>query len=185
MFARAFLANPRGVGSVVPSSPRLIARMLGRIDWAAARTIVEYGPGTGVVTRAILARLAPGARLIVFETNPGFVAFLAATIDDPRLTIIPGSAETVAATLADHGIAAVDAAVSSLPFSVMPGRVRMRILIATARVLAPGAILVGFQYSTRLLRELRRAFAIVTVRFEPRNWPPAFVFTARQAAAGS
>lgn len=178
LFARAFLADPRGVGSVIPSSPRLIERMLASIDWSAARTIVEYGPGTGVVTRAILARLAPGARLIAFETNPDFVAYLAATIDDPRLTVIGGSAERVGMTLAAQAIDRIDAAVSSLPFSVMPGRVRTRILIATARVLAAGAPLVGFQYSTRLLGELRRAFGQVTVRFEPRNWPPAFVFTA-------
>nr|WP_310524264.1 methyltransferase domain-containing protein [Polymorphobacter sp.] len=180
LFARNFFANPRGVGSVIPSSRRLTQRLLAAIDWSQARTIVEYGPGTGVVTRALLARMGPEARLFAFETNGEFVAYLRRSIADPRLTVIDGSAETVAAVLAAAGLSQCDAAVSSLPFSIMPPRVRLRIVAATAGVLVPGAPMVGYQYSTRWVAELRRAFDHVSVRFEPRNWPPAFVFTARR-----
>lgn len=180
MFARNFLANPRGTGSVIPSSRRLTQLLLADFDWSKASTVVEYGPGTGVVTRALLARLGPEARLFAFEINGDFVAYLRQSITDPRLTVVEASAEDVAAVLAKHGLAQCDAAVSSLPFSIMPPRVRLRIIAATGKVLAPGAMLVGYQYSTRWLRELRRGFKHVTVRFEPRNWPPAFVFTARQ-----
>lgn len=180
LFARNFFANPRGVGSVIPSSRRLTARLLAAVDWDDARVVVEYGPGTGVVTRALLARMAPDARLFAFETNGEFVAYLRRSITDPRLTVIDGSAETVAAVLEAAGIERCDAAVSSLPFSIMPPRVRLRIVSATAAVLKAGAPLVGYQYSTRWVAELRRAFDHVQIRFEPRNWPPAFVFTARR-----
>jgi phospholipid N-methyltransferase len=180
LFARNFLANPRGIGSVIPSSQRLTGRLLAAIDWDSARTIVEYGPGTGVVTRALLARMAPDARLIAFETNGEFVAFLRRSINDPRLEVIEASAEEVEGALAARGLAGCDAAVSSLPFSIMPTRVRLRILAATAAVLRPGAPMVGYQYSTRWFSELRRAFDAVVVGFEPRNWPPAFIFDARR-----
>jgi phospholipid N-methyltransferase len=180
LFARSFLANPRGTGSVIPSSRRLTQRLLAGFDWSTAKTVVEYGPGTGVVTRALLARMGPESRLFAFEINPEFVDYLRHSIPDPRLTVIAASAETVESVLAAHSVTQCDAAVSSLPFSIMPPRVRLRIVSATAAVLAPGAALVGYQYSTRWLRELRRGFADVSVRFEPRNWPPAFVFTARQ-----
>ncbi|MFZ4690344.1 MAG: class I SAM-dependent methyltransferase [Polymorphobacter sp.] len=180
MFARNFFANPRGTGSAIPSSRRLTQRLLAGIDWPNMHTVVEYGPGTGVVTRAILARMAPDARLFAFEINADFVSYLRQAIPDPRLTVIAASAETVAATLAAHEITGCDVAISSLPFSIMPPRVRLRIVAATAAILAPGAMLVGYQYSTRWLGELRRGFARVSVRFEPRNWPPAFVFTARR-----
>ena len=182
LFARNFLANPRGIGSMIPSSRRLTQRLLAGVDWSTAKTIVEYGPGTGVVTRAILARMAPDARLFAFEINDDFVAFLRRTIIDPRLTIVAASAESVGTLLCSEGIDRCDAAISSLPFSIMPPRVRLRILSVTAKVLVPGAELVGYQYSTRWLRELRRSFGDVEVRFEPRNWPPAFVFTARREA---
>lgn len=180
LFARNFFANPRGVGSVIPSSRRLTERLLAAIDWRQLRTIVEYGPGTGVVTRALLARMPADARLFAFETNGEFVAFLRRTIPDPRLTVIDGSAESVKSVLAAAGVELCEAAVSSLPFSIMPPRVRLRIVAATADVLVPGAPLVGYQYSTRWVGELRREFDQVTLRFEPRNWPPAFVFTARR-----
>ncbi|WP_426167208.1 class I SAM-dependent methyltransferase [Sandarakinorhabdus sp. DWP1-3-1] len=182
LFARHFFANPRGIGSMIPSSRRLTQRLLAGFDWSTARVIVEYGPGTGVVTRAILAQMAPDARLFAFEINEDFVTFLRRAIPDPRLTVVHDSAESVASALAAAGIEHCDAAISSLPFSIMPPRVRLRILAATARVLAPGAAMVGYQYSTRWLRELRRSFGDVAVDFEPRNWPPAFVFTARRGS---
>ena len=180
LFARSFLANPRRVGSVIPSSRQLINRLLARTNWAQVKVAVEYGPGTGGVTRAILARLPADARLYAFEINEDFVAYLRQSIADPRLVVIAGSAETVAGVLAAAGHRHCDIAVSSLPFSIMPGSVRQRIVEATAAVLAPGASFVGYQYSTRWLRELRHVFRRVSVELEPRNWPPAFVFTALQ-----
>ncbi len=180
LFARSFLANPRATGSVIPSSARLTRRLLAELAFRPGQTIVEFGPGTGVVTRALLAHMAPDARLFAFETNPEFVDFLRRTINDPRLTVVAGSAESVETVLALHGIAGCDAAVSSLPFSIMPPRVRLRILAATERALAPGAPLVGYQYSRRWLGELGRRFGAVSVRFEALNWPPAWVFTARR-----
>ena len=178
LFARNFFANPRRVGSVIPSSRRLIQRLLGQTDWQTVKVAVEYGPGTGGVTRAILAKLGPEARLFAFEINSDFVDFLRCEIPDPRLTLIAGSAETVAAVLTAAGVAHCDVAVSSLPFSIMPLAVRQAIVRATASILAPGARLIGYQYSTAWLRELRHEFRHVNVQIEPRNWPPAFVFTA-------
>jgi phospholipid N-methyltransferase len=178
LFARSFFANPRHVGSVIPSSRRLIQRLLAPVDWNGIGVAVEYGPGTGVVTRALLARLPADARLYAFEINDDFVEYLRRTIADPRLVVVAASAETVASVLATAGHRQCDIAVSSLPFSIMPVTVRQRIVTATATILAPGAAFVGYQYSTRWLRELRHVFRRVTVELEPRNWPPAFVFTA-------
>ncbi len=180
LFARGFFADPRRTGSVIPSSQRLTAQLLAGLDLPRARVVVEFGPGTGVVTRALLAGMAPDAQLFAFEINDDFVAYLRQSITDPRLTIIAASAETVEAVLAAHGHEGCCAAVSSLPFSIMPAAVRATIVSATARALRPGGVLVGYQYSKAWLGELRHGFGEVAVRFEPRNWPPAFVFSARQ-----
>lgn len=183
LFARSFLANPRHVGSVIPSSRRLVQRLLDQTDWRRIHVAVEYGPGTGCVTRAILARLGPDARLFAFEINPEFVSYLRREINDTRLTVIAASAESVASVLDEAGLGTCDLAVSSLPFSIMPVGTRKAIVEATSRVLAKGASFIGYQYSTRWLRELRRTFHLMTVEVEPRNWPPAFVFTARHEFA--
>lgn len=176
LFARQFLANPRGVGAVAPASPALVRCMLDGIDWAGVACAVEYGPGTGVVTRAMLARMNPAARLLAFEINPDFAAHLRTTIRDPRLTVINCSA----AEVVDHLGGCCDVAISSLPLAVMPQAVRAQILAATAQVLQPGAALVGYQYSPARLAEVRRVFPDLSLRLEARNLPPAVVFTARR-----
>src|ERR1051325_2599239 len=84
MFFRGFLKHPVMVGSVIPSSDRLIAEMLGPVDWANTKVFVEYGPGVGTFCRPILERLAPDAKYIAIDTNPDFVAYLRQTIVDPR-----------------------------------------------------------------------------------------------------
>ena len=83
------------LGSLIPSSRFLIDRLLSRVDWNRAKTIVEYGPGVGTITAHILSRMSPDARLVVFEMNEDFVNYLARTFPDPRLHVVHGSAENV------------------------------------------------------------------------------------------
>jgi phospholipid N-methyltransferase len=177
LFARQFLAHPRRVGAVVPASRALVARLVAGIDWAGVETAVELGPGTGVVTRAMLARLPATARLHVFEINPAFAAHLARHIGDPRLIIHTASAEHLGDRLGGQA----DAMISGLPLAAMAPALRHRILAAAAAALKPGALLTGYQYSPLLMGELAARFGHVGWRLEPRNWPPALVFTARAA----
>ncbi|MFZ4381521.1 MAG: class I SAM-dependent methyltransferase, partial [Sandarakinorhabdus sp.] len=135
-----------------------------------------YGPGTGVVTRAMLARMRPDARLVAFEINPDFAAYLRTSIADPRLTVLVVSA----AEAAQHVQNPCDVAISSLPLGVMPQPVRAAVLATTAQLLGPGAALIGYQYSPARLAEVRRVFPDLSLRIEPRNLPPAVVFTARK-----
>src|SRR5512138_541976 len=86
-FARNFLKHPRMVGSVVPSSRFLIERMLSKVDWARSELVLEYGPGVGIFTSAILRRLRPDAKLVAIEMNPAFVQFVGTWVRDERLTL--------------------------------------------------------------------------------------------------
>src|SRR5579863_7495517 len=74
LFAKNFIQHPKMLGSLIPSSRFLVDRLLGKINWSQARTIVEYGPGVGTITANILERMSPQARLIVFEMNGDFVS---------------------------------------------------------------------------------------------------------------
>src|SRR3546814_10361733 len=68
------------VGSIVPSSDRLIRKMLGPVDWANTKLFVEYGRGVGTFCRSILERMAPDAQFIAIDTNPDFIRYLRQTI---------------------------------------------------------------------------------------------------------
>jgi len=172
-FLRSFLANPRQVGAVLPTSRRAVRDMLDLAPLEHARLVVELGAGTGVHTRELLRRLGPDARLLAFEIDPGLSAALSAEIDDSRLSLLNASAEEVEGHLDGAG---VDVLVSALPFTSLPAAVRRRVLDTCQAILAPGAVMLVLQYSPLIERELARRFASVERRLSPLNLPPAFLF---------
>ena len=72
MFFQRFLKHPVMVGSIVPSSDKLIRKMLGPVDWANCKLFVEYGPGVGTFCRPILERMAPDAQADRDRHQPRF-----------------------------------------------------------------------------------------------------------------
>ncbi|MEU1162901.1 class I SAM-dependent methyltransferase [Streptomyces sp. NPDC090075] len=178
-----FLRRPLTTGAVAASSRRLAHAMTEGIGLERARTVAELGPGTGVFTDAILARLAPGARLVAVELNPVLAARLSATRRDTRLTVVRGSAAELAAAVGEP----VDAVVSGLPWTVMPRIQRGHILDAVTEVLAPGGRFTTFAYLHAAWTPPARHFAAELARRFDRlersravwaNLPPAFVHRA-------
>lgn len=183
LFLRSFLAHPRRVGAVLPTSTRAVAEMLDMAELDQARLVVELGAGTGSHTKAVLARLGPQARLLAFEIDPALGAALRTKLTDSRLRVIEGSAEDVEDVL-DGQLAEV--VVSALPFTSLPAGVGRAILERTVRVLAPGGTLLVLQYSPLLAGELSRLFGSVRRRVCLFNLPPAFLFACREPiGAGS
>ena len=183
LFARNFFRHPRMLGSLVPSSPFLIKRVLRRIDWATARVIVEYGAGVGTFTSEILRRMRPDAVLVVFETNDEFVRYLGDTLRDPRLHIVHGSADQVSAVLERLGRGPADYVISGIPFSTIPEDKREAILRSTREALRPRGALIVYQFTRRILPSLERVFGRVSSEFEPRNILPAQLFYCTSTAA--
>ncbi|MFJ4849618.1 MULTISPECIES: class I SAM-dependent methyltransferase [unclassified Streptomyces] len=178
-----FLRRPLMTGAVSASSRRLACAMTEGIGLERAGLVVELGPGTGVFTDAILARLAPDARLVAVELNPVLAARLAAGRRDPRLTVVRGSAAELAAAVDEP----VDAVVSGLPWTVMPRERRAHILDAVTEVLVPGGRFTTFAYLHAAWTPPARHFAAeLAHRFDRLerstvvwpNLPPAFVHRA-------
>jgi phospholipid N-methyltransferase len=179
LFARNFFKHPRMLGSIIPSSPFLVRRLLEQVDWQHARVVVEYGPGVGTITREILRRLHPEATLVVLETNEDFVDFLERSLPDPRLQVVKGSAETIQAELTRLGLPAADYVLAGIPFSTMPADCRERILEDSLDALSPQGSMLIYQFSSRVLSDLRRVFPNVECDFEPLNILPARLYYCR------
>jgi phospholipid N-methyltransferase len=179
VFARSFVRQPRMLGSVVPSSRYVVGRLLDEVAFDRARVIVEYGPGVGPITTALLERMRPDARLVAFETNPELAAFLRAATPDPRLQVVEASAEHATAVLARLGLRRADYVISGIPFSTMPAPVRRRVVQATRSVLHPAGTFLVYQVSRAVLPDLRATFGEVRRAFEPRNLPPIRLFYCR------
>jgi phospholipid N-methyltransferase len=181
MFFQGFLKNPVMVGSVIPSSDRLIRKMLGPVDWANCKLFVEYGPGVGTFCRPILERMAPDASLIAIDTNPDFIRYLDHTIADSRFTAVHGSAADVTQIVRDHGHAAADYVLSGLPFSTLPAGVGPAIAQATHDVLRPGGAFLVYQFSPKVRDFIAPHFERIDHDMEWWNVPPAQLYWGYKA----
>ena len=178
-FLRAFAANPRQVGAILPTSRLAVRDMLDMGDVHGASLVVELGAGTGSQTGEILARMGPDARLVALEIDPRLAKLLDERFDDPRLQVVCDSAENLDVHL---GGKRADVLVSALPYTSFEAGLRRRVLDLLPVALAPGGVLLVIQYSPLILRELRRRFPSVQQKITPWNVPPAFLYACRTGA---
>jgi len=121
--------------------------------------------------------------LIVIEMNPDFVSYLRSAFTDKRLQVVEGSAESVDEILRRFGYLRADYIISGIPFSTIPAPSRERILEKTRDVLAPGGAFLVYQFTTRVLSDLKRIFGYVGRRFELLNVLPAHLFICQPVTA--
>jgi len=178
MFFKGFLKHPVMVGSIIPSSGKLIRRMLSRTDWANTRLFVEYGPGVGTFCQAVLDRMGPDATYIAIDTNPDFIAYLKRRYTDPRLVPVLGSAADVRKIMADRGFTHADYILSGLPFSTLPAGLGPKIAAETHAALRTGGAFLVYQFSPKVRDFLAMSFANIDHQFEPINVPPAQLYWA-------
>ncbi len=177
-FLGQFLGD-RDVAAVSHSSSYLIRRLLGHLDPANTRLLVELGPGDGVATKALLAVLPKDARLLAIEKNPGFAADLA-VLGDPRLEVIQGDARRLQEILNEKGIGSADAVIASIPFTYLSRSERHALVRSAKMLLKPeGRFIIFHQYSRLMAPYVRQAFPRVRIEFEPLNIFPCFLIDSR------
>ncbi|VDC30831.1 class I SAM-dependent methyltransferase [Pseudogemmobacter humi] len=178
LFRRRLLRNPRQVSAIAPSSRTLARAMTLGIGPNTGR-VVEFGPGTGRFTEAILARGLPPENLTLFELDEEFVTYLRARF--PGVTVHQAGAET-APQVMEGGVSTV---VSGLPLLSMPEEIRDAIVSAAFAVLAPRGSYVQFTYGPRppLPPETIAALGLRVNKGHKiwANLPPARVYRFRRA----
>ncbi len=186
-FLRTFLSRPGQVGAIAPSSRFLAQCMVDSVDWASARYVVEYGPGTGAFTGAILRSLHPEAKFFAIERSPELCDVMRGRF--PQLDLSEGSVEEVASYCQARGFPHVDAVICGLPWASFPDGLQKSCLDALATMLAPSGQFATFAYWQGLLlpaahrfrHRLDQYFSEIT-RSQTvwRNLPPAFVYRCRR-----
>jgi phospholipid N-methyltransferase len=133
-----------------------------------------------VITRAMLRQLPADARLLVFETNPAFQHWLAQSIRDPRMILVPSGAAHLSAALAEQGMGQADAILSGIPFQALPSVETAAILQAARQCMTPESRFVAFQYTSYQEPTFRHVFdQVELVRRVIWNVPPARVYRCR------
>lgn len=175
-FLRRFAQSPRRIGSVAPSSKFLTKAMLDRVDWGNANYIAELGAGTGVFTREIIKRSKPDAKILVFEIDPALQKMIREEHPKHSGLSIHSDAQELMKYMHDNGMDKLDFVISSLPFTVLPPKMTIRILDAVLKALKPDGHFVAYQYSSIMKHVLQKKFSHIKTRFVMFNIPPAFVY---------
>lgn len=186
-FFAEFAKRPRSIGAIAPSSKFLARDMLEEIDFESIQTIVEFGPGTGPVSREIMRRATPEITYFAMETNPRFVEHLRREM--PQLPLVADTAANVREHLRERGRETADAIVSGLPFSSFGEALQDQILEAILGALPPGGYFTTLAYfnsltlpgGIRFHRKLKRSFS--ETRISKMTWlnlPPAYSYRCRK-----
>lgn len=147
-FFRAWLADPLQVAAIVPSGPAL-ARLITTEITPASAPVIELGPGTGVFTRALLARGVPPERLTLVEFSPDFAVRLAERF--PGVQVLAMDAARLGrASSTEPGLREpAGAVVSGLPLLSMPPRKIFAILDGAFQAMRPDGAFYQFTYAPR------------------------------------
>lgn len=181
-FLRGFLREPGQVASVIPSSRFLEQRIVEASNLAAARRVVELGPGTGGTTRTFLRHLGPDAQLLSIELSPYFHELLG-QIADPRFINHLGSADDFTEILEQHGMGPPDVVISGIPFSKIPDTVATRVVQAVMDNLAEGGRFIAYQFRADVALITNPIMGMpASCLLELRNIPPMRVYSWFKAA---
>ena len=178
LFFRQLLSNPKQVSAVSPSSVWLARAMTAGLT-PATGPVVEFGPGTGRLTEAILARGVAPEDLTLFEMNTDFVRHLRARF--PGVHVHHGPAQDADEVLQGK----VGKVISGLPLLSMPMPVRLSIIAAAFKVLKPASAMVQFTYGLQTpLPSAELTTAGLRLVQGPKVWrnlPPARVYRLYRA----
>lgn len=181
-FLRSWKAAPLRVAAIAPSSKALAALMTSEIEMQHA-PVLELGPGTGVFTKALIARGLDPEALTLIELDAEFASLLRARF--PQAQVLEMSAARLRVQQLFGGRKA-GAAISGLGLLSMPPRMVMAILAGTFFHLRPEAAFYQFTYGPRcpvprpmLIRLGLRAERIGGTF---RNLPPASVYRIRRVS---
>jgi phospholipid N-methyltransferase len=174
-----FARNLFTTGAFMETSRGVELEICRHLPAGAGKVIVEYGLGHGNISREILSRIAPDSRLYSFEVNKEFCDYVKEHIHDERLVVVNDSA----ANLAAHVPGAVDAFVSSIPFTFLPRELGDEIIRLSYEKLASGGYFSQVLYSGFHFRRFKNVFDESGMKLV---WhlPLEFIYHCRKKAVG-
>ena len=178
-FIRSWAENPLTTGAVSPSGPDLTRSMASFLELSRPGRVLEIGPGTGVVTHAILERGVHPSRMIALEYNDGFCRLLRRRY--PDMNVVQGDAYRLRETLADVAEGSLSGVVSSMPLFSRPKAERRALLMQAFELLPSGAPFIQFSYAlVPPIASEPGLFSVARTGWILKNLPPARVWVYRK-----
>ncbi|HWA88421.1 MAG TPA: methyltransferase domain-containing protein [Rhizomicrobium sp.] len=175
-FLRGLIARPKHVAALAPSSPALARAIASQVEPALDGPVLELGPGTGIVTEALIERGIAPERLTAIEYDPDFAKLVAERC--PGVRVVRGDAFDFAALTDGATFAAI---VSGLPLLNHRPEERRALIETALHRLRPGAPFVQLSYGAYPPIPAPEGVALKRAALVLMNLPPARVWTYRRS----
>ncbi|MFN4204914.1 MAG: phospholipid N-methyltransferase PmtA [Agrobacterium albertimagni] len=179
-FFKGMMQGPKLVGAIVPTSSVTAKRMASVIEPKSGLPVLELGPGTGVITKQILARGVPADKIVSVEYSENFYRRLVE--DYAGVNFIHGDAFDLKNILGDFADKTFDCVISAVPMLSFPMEARIQLLEDLLSRIPEGRPVVQITYGpvSPIIAKPDR-YHIQHFDFVVRNIPPAQLWIYRKA----
>jgi len=178
-FFKGWIDKPKTVGSIVPTSSITARKMASIVNPKSGLPVLEVGPGTGVITRAILALGVKPENLYAVEYSTDFVRHLRQLY--PGVNVIEGDAFNLNATLGDKRDMVFDSVVSGVPLLNFPVTQRIAYIESLLDRIPAGRPIVQLTYGPLSpIPPGRGDYTVKHFDFIIRNIPPTQLWIYRR-----
>ena len=179
-FFKTWIKNPKTTGGIVPTGSALAKSMASFVDPNSSAPVLELGPGTGVITKAILATGLPQSQLTSLEFSEEFIDPLKMLF--PEINLVQGDAFNLEEIFPSDTTPKFGAVISALPLLNFPCELREKLVIDLLDRMVPNAPIVQFSYGRKspIPRNDNR-YSTIAHDWVVKNIPPARVWVYRRA----
>ncbi|MFK4768691.1 phospholipid N-methyltransferase PmtA [Rhizobium sp. ZW T2_16] len=179
-FFKGWMDGPKSVGAICPTSSVTAKRMASVINPSSGLPVLELGPGTGVITKAILERGIAPENLVSIEYSTDFYRNLIKTYEGVHF--INGDAFELDKTLGEMKSVIFDSVISAIPMLSFPMESRIALLEDLLDRMPAGRPVMQITYGpvSPIIANPDR-YKIKHYDFVVRNIPPAQLWTYTRA----
>lgn len=179
-FFKGWIDGPKAVGAILPTSSITARRMASVIDIQSGLPVLELGPGTGVITKAILAHGVKPSDLYSVEYSQDFVEHLNKTF--PDVNILHGDVFDLESALGEKKDQQFDSIISAVPMLNFPMESRIKLMEELLARIPRGRPLMQITYGPRPPVPAGKGnYTVQHYDFVVRNVPPAQLWVYRSA----
>ena len=175
-FFKGWIDGPKQVGAILPTSSVTAKRMASVINTASGLPVLELGPGTGIITKAILKHGVQPEELVSVEYSTDFYQHLLKTF--PGVNFINGDAFDLDRTLGNFKDKTFDSVISAIPLLSFPMERRIALLENLLDRMPAGRPMMQITYGPiSPIIANPDSYKIKHYDFVMRNIPPAQLWT--------
>lgn len=178
-FFKGWQRDKKGVGAVIPTSIYTARRMASVINPDSGLPVLELGPGTGVITKAILERGIKPRQLVSVEYSQHFHEGLVRRFPDVDMRL--GDAFKLDTVLAERAQEQFDCVISAIPLLSFPMERRVALIEDLLTRVPVGRPVIQITYGPLSpVVKMPGRYEVSHYDFVVRNIPPAQLWTYRK-----